>query len=206
MREMHKHAIVVSFSVLAIVAIHCGGSTTGPGTPPHTPKVHRETAMTCDDTRSPGITDAGAPADSGAPDSGLPGQCNQDSDCTQGKNGRCGYSRIGLQCSYDTCNADVDCANGGVCMCRTSPMDNNHCVGGANAGACRVDADCGPKGACSPSLGSCGNYGGVQGYYCHTSNDTCTDDSECNNSGMMGYCMFETMVKKWQCSYAFCAG
>ena len=200
---MVRHAIVVSVSVVAIVASQCGGSTT---TPPHTPKVHRETAITCDSTRPPGITDAGAPGDSGAPDSGLPDQCNQDSDCTNGKNGRCSYVRFGKQCSYDTCNIDADCANGGVCVCRTSPTDttNNHCVGGGD-GACRVDADCGPKGACSPSLGSCGTYSGVVGYFCHSSSDTCVDDSECTE-GRMGYCMYVSSGKKWQCSYAFCAG
>jgi hypothetical protein len=199
---MYKHIIVVSASALAVLAVKCGGSTT---VSPHTPKVHRAAAMMCDNTRPPGITDAGAPMDSGLPDSGIPGQCNQDSDCTQGNNGRCSFNRIGKVCTYDTCTTDAECANGGVCMCREGASSGtNHCVGGV--GGCRVDADCGPNGACSPSFGSCGNYGGTEGYYCHTSSDTCVDDSECTEGGTMGYCMFETKMKKWQCSYSFCAG
>jgi hypothetical protein len=199
---MVKHAIASSFAVLALIVVHCGGGTS-PVDPNRTPKVHRASAMTCDDMRPPGIADAGL--ESGAPDSGVPDQCNQDSDCTMGKDGRCGYSRIGKQCSYDTCFADADCGNNGVCVCRTGGS-NNHCAGGGGPGACRVDADCGAKGFCSPSAGSCGPGYGIQGYFCHTSSDTCVDDSDCQDGGLAGYCMFETTVKKWQCSNSICAG
>lgn len=205
---MRREILTGTFCCVAVaIAIHCGGTTTTTN-PPHTPKVHRSTAMMCPQMRAPSIEDGGV-SDAGmmSPDSGLPQSCNQDSDCTQGKNGRCGYSRIGKTCSYDTCFQDGDCMTGAVCECRSSASSSapNHCTGGNQMGACRVDADCGEKGFCSPTLGTCGNYSGIQGYFCHTSADECVDDTECTQMGA-GYCMFDTMVKHWKCSYSHCAG
>jgi hypothetical protein len=202
---MQTRVVTLGVSALAIAIIHCGTiSPIDPGS--RTPKVHRPSGMTCDSTRPPilpGMADGG-----GAPDSGIPDQCNVDADCTNGKNGRCDYNRIGKQCTYDTCTTDADCTSGGVCMCRMGATDttNNHCAGSGQPGSCKVDSDCGPKGFCSPSFGSCGAYGGIQGYFCHTSSDTCVDDSDCQEGGVAGYCMFQVTAKKWECSYAFCAG
>lgn len=210
---MLKHALLGSFAVMGVIAIHCGGSSVTPPNidPNRVPQLHRASAMACDMTRPP-ITSSFEGG--GVPDSGFPGQCNQDSDCTMGKNGRCGYSRIGKECSYDTCFQDSECTNGGVCICRTSATDTsaNHCVGNSmNAGTCRVDSDCGAKGWCSPSADSCGPGYGTKGFYCHTSSDTCLDDADCKDGGGsggggLGYCMFDPMVKHWQCSYSLCAG
>jgi hypothetical protein len=117
-----------------------------------------------------------------------------DSDCATGQNGRC-LPTPGVacapECSYDTCQSDVDCG-GRACACRTSGSDSaaNACA----PGNCAVDADCGPGGYCSPSglLGTCGI-----GYYCHTPGDTCLDDADCaNNQG----CSFDTHALAWACA------
>jgi hypothetical protein len=47
-----------------------------------------------------------------------------------------------------------------------------------------VDSDC-ASGYCSPSVGSLGTFYGIQGYYCHTPKDTCSNDSDCGGGG---YC------------------
>lgn len=76
------------------------------------------------------------------------------------------------------------------------------------AGNCRTDSDCANGGYCSPTLGQCGNYTGVIGYYCHTPSDECTDDSDCtgNPTSGPGYCMYSPEVAHWLCSYSHCVG
>src|SRR5439155_1737546 len=153
------------------------------------PQKHRATAVACPSDRPPGT--CAADAGTGVPDAGL--YCGKDTDCASGTNGRClpGGRLAGCLCSYDTCATDADCAQmGGPCECRPSTQGivaptttaGNVC----KAGNCRVDADCGSGGYCSPSLGSCGNYGGVVGYYCHTTRDTCVDDADCQVRGGLG--------------------
>jgi hypothetical protein len=93
----------------------------------------------------------------------------------------------------------------------------NSCVHG---GECRIDADCGPGGYCSPSQvgvlcvcpspalcdpGPCGSGSCACGdacghaYYCHTSRDACIDDSDC---GPEATCNYDKLEKRWTC--AFC--
>ncbi len=84
------------------------------------------------------------------------------------------------RCALDQCVSDDDCPNGGVCSCTGSTFGYAHSSLGniclpAN---CRTDADCGSGGYCSPSV-SGGPFYGIQGYYCRTCQDTCTNDSEC---------------------------
>ena len=59
---------------------------------------------------------------------------------------------------------------------------------------CRVDADCGPGGYCSPSptLGCCG---GPSGFHCHTPQDSCLNDSDCADGGL--FCLF--VQTAWHC-------
>jgi hypothetical protein len=73
------------------------------------------------------------------------------------------------------------------------------------AGNCRVDASCGAGGYCSPSLGSCGNYGGVVGYYCHTPKDKCVDDADCAAQGG-GDCRYDQASGAWACATTQCVG
>jgi hypothetical protein len=183
------------------------GSTGGGGSSGHVPQKHRAAATTCPSDRPAGTCDTSSP---NFPDAGT--VCRADGDCTGGRNGRCsGGGRIyGCQCSYDTCTTDADCAQmGGPCECRPTvqgiiaPMITvtNVC----KDGNCRVDADCGAGGYCSPSLGSCGNYGGVVGYYCHTAKDKCVDDADCATQGG-GDCRYDPATKAWACATSQCAG
>jgi hypothetical protein len=68
----------------------------------------------------------------------------------------------------------------------------NTCV----TGNCRVDADCGPGGYCSPSSNPTG-CGGLAGYYCHTLADQCIDDGDC--TGSLQVCAYSTSAGLWQC-------
>ena len=167
------------------------------------PRDHRPTeGPACPNDRAPGGVPAMCTADGGPPPGG---GCQQDSDCTAGINGRCLQLRgCYMACSYDECFRDSDCAGNVPCQCRdsASSTDGNRCLINSN---CRVDDDCGPAGYCSPSQlngcirmctvpcdsethcyagttevpcwcgQSCGN-----GYFCHTANDTCTNDCECD--------------------------
>lgn len=197
------------FAVLALAALHCGGATSTPetgdggaadGSTPGVPDKHRPTAPTCSMDRPPQIVDARMA------DSGIPGSCEIDADCTQGKNGRCGRptgNRAGNYCSYDSCFADADCAADEACSCAVS---GNVCV----KGNCRLDSDCGVGGYCSPTIGGgCGGTG-VAGYFCHTASDECANDSDCKATSQdlqTKSCAWEPTSKKWKCQQVvICAG
>jgi hypothetical protein len=183
----------------------------GPGPAPNLPAPtnHRPTATACATTRPPGVNE------DGGTDAGFPGTCTNDSECTQGKNGRClppQGNAAGDFCSYDECATDSDCSGGAVCQCGAADppygREGNTCV----QSNCRTDSDCGAGGFCSPSEStSCGSRSGVVGYYCHTAADACNNDSDCTDAGMGvpnagGYCAWQPMVNHWECSYGICAG
>jgi hypothetical protein len=127
------------------------------------------------------------------------GVCTGDSDCTMGTNGRCNESTGGAlfcSCQYDACAADTDCPSGQLCACHGSPYtggDGNTCV----QGNCRVDSDCGAGGYCSPSAG--GGCGGLSGYYCHTTSDTCVNDDDCSSGGPES-CQWSSTDERWECT------
>jgi hypothetical protein len=158
------------------------------------PDNHRPAETVCDDERAPST-------DLPPPDSG-DWPCYQDSDCTDGANGRCrAEPRFGWACSYDGCTTDDDCG-GLVCACGGAwGNDANVC----RRGNCAVDADCGDGGWCSPSFDDCGEYSGVVAYYCRTAADTCLNDSDCTEMPG-GYCMFSVEQSHWLCSYSQCVG
>ena len=167
-----------------------------------TVKQHRPVAAACAMTRAPGPTGIGA------------GTCKMDSDCTastKGSNGRCVSGRGGPSCSYDECFDDSTCL-GKVCLCRpegevTASVQAHHCL---SQGNCRTDGDCGTGGTCSPSFSTCGSYTGVVAYYCHTPQDSCLDDADCQSAdgglGSIGYCKFSPEGSKWICAYDQCVG
>jgi hypothetical protein len=158
------------------------------------PLKHRPVEVVCDDERPAGESPGG---DGEA-------ECGDDSDCQDGRNGRCTSTRFGYECTYDACVEDADCD--GVCECNGGfRSDANACTGGN----CRVNADCGPQGYCSPSFGSCGGYSGVVAYYCHTPEDECIDDEDCEGDPEFGfdpYCAYEPGAGRWRCSNDHCVG
>ncbi|MEO8180527.1 MAG: hypothetical protein ABI895_16960 [Deltaproteobacteria bacterium] len=130
------------------------------------------------------------------------GECLSDADCTAKDNGRCWENRGDWFCTYDTCYSDATCSSGGPCACEgESGSPGNTCL----PGNCQKDTDCGGNGYCSPTFGTCGDYGGVVAYYCHTAADTCLDDADCRQGGA-GYCMYSPEVGHWSCGYARCVG
>lgn len=51
----------------------------------------------------------------------------------------------------------------------------------------------------------CGSFYGVRGYYCQTSRDECSSDSECGaRDGFpgRGYCAYTKEQGRWMCSYS----
>jgi hypothetical protein len=117
-------------------------------------------------------------------------------------NGRCVQNNGGpttCLCVWDICADDSACPAGQTCACHGSPYEfgeGNHCV----PSNCRVDADCGPGGWCSPTF-SASLCGVVGGYYCHTSRDTCVNDSDCVDGGVGFACGFDTTVGYWSCMF-----
>ncbi|HMJ09811.1 MAG TPA: hypothetical protein VK524_00325 [Polyangiaceae bacterium] len=211
---------------LSILAVACGGSTHGGaggasgnagtagsggtggsagsggnGGTSQVPLKHRPSATACDQTRpepDPMAPDAGGP----------PIECRSHAECTAGINGRCGGNgHDGWRCTYDQCFADGDCTGAdtsGVCECEGGfRSDNNQCL---REGNCKTNADCGSGGYCSPTLGTCGNYTKIVGYYCHTPQDECVNDSDCSGAGANWYCAYSPMAGHWKCSNSHCVG
>jgi hypothetical protein len=154
------------------------------------PAKHRAVGEECNNTPLPPEPDAGV--------SYAFGECRVHADCTQGINGRCLVVAAGVMvsyyCSYDTCFKDSDCGEG-VCECDGKSV--NRCL----SGDCRVDADCGRNGYCSPNFGGCPSFG-IINYYCHTPEDECIDDADCGNydGGYMGiHCSYNRDTGKWRC-------
>jgi hypothetical protein len=165
------------------------------------PMNHRSTAMACSMTRP-------STADGGSGGRGQPGECVTDADCADGGlNGRCVVSSAlnRLICSYDECFTDTDCADaGGICACRDpATFGANTCL----PAGCHVDADCGACGYCSPVTGGCFPHIGVVSYECHTPQDQCTNDSDCDQVVSDLYCVFDpTKESHWVCAPADCSG
>lgn len=164
---------------------------------PREPEQHRAEATDCDAERPAGDVEGS--------DYPVEGECMTDADCVDGDRGRCENFRGLAECTYDECVSDSECATGGPCGCEMSFWsDANACL----QGNCQVDGDCGDGGYCSPTLSSCGSYSGVVGYWCHTPEDECVNDSECTDTAMggPGYCMYSSEVTHWVCSYSQCVG
>jgi hypothetical protein len=178
------------------------------------PKKHRPAGSACPRERGPGWWTAPAECTPGT--TGL--ECAQDLQCSAGDNGRCipWYLSCTSDCSYDDCYDDSYCAAKVPCHCRASASEwrANTCQTTSN---CRVDGDCGPggycspsdvdttcicvspgfcDGSCAPSTCACGDSCG-HGYYCHTLDDECIDDSDCAPAGP---CSFDTASRHWLCA------
>jgi hypothetical protein len=174
----------------AVAGGHDGGGTEVAAG--RAPQNHRANNAQCLGVAPP--SDSSCPALAGAPAS----DCETDSQCASGSNGRCesnGGGPAGCHCSYDTCTDDDACKTGGPCVCHGSAYlrGGNVCA----TGNCQIDADCGAGGFCSPSLSPTSCFG-LAGYYCHTPNDQCVDDADCA-AGNGTQCMYDVGARRWQC-------
>jgi hypothetical protein len=179
-----KESAALVMLTVAIFAAGCGGKIAISTVP----LDHRKAGVACPQQRGPSCSSPCYPNDGGYP-------CLDDSNCTEGVNGRCGaftFNAGGPTCNYDECFSDSDCDSGAPCECRTSASDfqANVCLTGSN---CRIDSDCGPGGYCSPSVAP---EGLLYAYYCHTRGDTCTNDSDCR---MYQSCLFDMSSRHWAC-------
>ncbi len=133
--------------------------------------------------------------------------CTKHEDCDEGSNGRC--QRQGNMpfpsCTYDQCFEDDDCDAGRVCRCRGHESAPHVCM---RSGNCQVNAECGEGGFCSPSMGDCGDYVGIIGWFCHTAEDDCVDDVDCggDGGGRGDDCAFNPAGGRWMCSDSHCDG
>jgi hypothetical protein len=181
----------------------------------HVPQSHRAVSESCPSERG-----SMGPIDTTNCESTSEISCKSDADCTAGRNGRCILEDWCLSsCSYDQCLVDTDCPEMQPCYCRSSGEDTlaNTCRAGSN---CRTDTDCGECGFCSLSVqrdvlhcssvdgcteGGCDGGGTATrctcltvhslAYNCHTSNDECTNDTECP----LDYCAYMDPTMRWEC-------
>ncbi len=163
-----------------------GGGRTGTVVSSRVPALHRPAALSC-----AGVHPTSDPAGV------MFGDCKKHADCTAGTNGRCvsgiGYMGNSFRCIYDQCATDDGCDPGKVCYCTAN--EAARCL---SVGNCRIDADCGSHGHCSPSNGwDCGGYHTIDSYYCHTPQDTCIDNSDCTG---MDYCNYDPVDGRWECT------
>jgi hypothetical protein len=194
-----------------------GASGSGGATPP---LQHRSTSASCPSQRGPGPSCVTTSCASQPYPSGVASTCSSDSQCKDGKNGRC-FPNEGLVgpggCSYDECFTDSNCGARTPCLCRSSSTDNsaNVCDIGGN---CAVDSDCGPGGYCSPSVQVAPNQPtnvcwGSTPYYCHSASDLCINDSDCapldagppTTSSPTYTCAYNPQDSRWECTQAVCA-
>jgi len=134
--------------------------------------------------------------------------CHSDADCSEaGPNGRCVVPNgpPTCFCTSDSCAGDTACMMGQTCACHGSAYAaglGNTCM----PGDCRVDADCGAGGYCSPSAAT-NTCGTLSGYYCHTPKDQCTNDSDCATSQQGTMCIYSPGTGSWSCQQSgLCAG
>jgi hypothetical protein len=200
-----------SIVVLSFALVGCGGQVSGEsaatdaGTDsgsdavvlPHPPSKHRPAPIAC-------VTPALPPEPDLSRGSFGPSamfECKSHAECSAQPNGRCivfdtipPTERGGSRCIYSLCNVDSDCGKSGVCECGSVA---NQCL----PGNCRADSDC-ASGYCSPSFDLCSHA--VTGYWCHTAEDACIDDGDCDATHFLNHCEADPATARWVCPPARC--
>jgi hypothetical protein len=191
---------------------------------PRIPINHRTAGSDCPAARGPGWTSAGAcPPDGGFLTCLDDSKCTQGTNgrCFGGP------FACSSSCTYDTCASDSDCPASEPCACRASASDStpNACATGSNCrvdtdcgpcGFCSPSlvnnyCQCMSPDFCEPDSGSCsecdangctqvsctcgGNCG--HGYFCHTPQDTCVNDSDCPVGNTCNYYVPSGL---WRCT------
>lgn len=113
-----------------------------------------------------------------------PGECTQDSDCTQDDYGFCAHSggqAYELVCHYG-CLTDSDCEADQLCVCGDP-------VGQCVASNCKEDADCGDGLLCAYWGETTGIGCPVTPHFvCQTHEDECAVDADCSQDGFGRRC------------------
>jgi hypothetical protein len=129
--------------------------------------------------------------------------CFSDADCP-GKEPcdcRASGSRATQSCvAGSNCRTDSDCGPGGYC----SPSQVGALCGCMSTAFCNPDAGggCyvgGPNGTWTQVPCSCGDSCG-HGYFCHTPQDTCVNDSDCPDGNT---CNFDLPSQTWTCTFCW---
>jgi len=172
---------VVTVGGYAVASLGLEGGT-AEGLSPREPENHRPEAESCGEGEPP----VDPPETS----------CTTAADCTASPDAIC--NEYGA-CLYPECYEDEHC-DGTVCQCAIDGQPSR-C---ARAGDCRVDADCGSDGYCSPAENNRGCGYDLHGYFCHTPYDECIDDSDClEDYGW--FCTYFEAAERWAGSHASCA-
>jgi hypothetical protein len=128
--------------------------------------------------------------------------CFSDSDCPSNQPCGCRASasdnRANSCLTGSNCRIDTDCGLGGYC----SPSQVGNLCGCMSTAFCKPDAGgaCyvgGPGGSWTQVPCACGDSCG-HGYFCHTPQDTCVDDSDCTGGNA---CNFDLPSQTWTCSW-----
>lgn len=106
-------------------------------------------------------------------------------------------------CQYP-CLSDADCPADAACLCNGGRpaegggyyhyVTTTECV----TAGCHTDADCAPF-LCALSPGICG-YGTVDGLFCHTADDECVGDQDCQAQKLGNLCVFTADEQRWTCT------
>jgi hypothetical protein len=118
--------------------------------------------------------------------------CASDADCVASSPQP--WCRDG-KCQGDQCLTDDDCGAAEACACSSE-------IGGGNIShpnlclpaTCRANADC-ASGVCSQTRG--GHCNGLDGYRCHTAEDTCQSSDDC--CGDTSMCSYQPTLGHWAC-------
>ena len=130
-----------------------------------------------------------------------PAACPDDqlSDCDCGDGEVCGLNIEGYghcEC-YAPCATDADCGADEVCFCasRRDPTQAGHNIMHINTclpSECDGPEDCGGE-LCGVALDSCQ---GAAAQRCHTAEDACDDDGDCDGSEQ---CTYAESEARWTC-------
>jgi hypothetical protein len=171
---------VASVACVAALALGCGGKSTAVSEDGGTDAPAADAFQPVIDAATDTPASADARADAADGEAGCVARVPLNHRPTETS---CSSSQAG----DDACLSDADCTKLGPQV-----PGSNTCV----EGDCRIDADCGDAGFCSPSVSPGCSYPACGGFYCHTCSDTCIDDTDCPTGWACGY---DTAAGHWLC-------
>jgi hypothetical protein len=122
--------------------------------------------------------------------------CGSDADCLEGTT--CGA--LGGCYEPPACDGDSQCGDGSVCICASQYAANDVAFASAVAfnqcvpAQCHSDDDCSGY-SCGLSVERCS--GRVDGLFCHSERDECTQHSDCGDAERV--CAYDASAARWRC-------